>query len=34
MKRSEVGIGLNLDIMMSFSLLKYQIWGNLARITV
>ncbi len=29
MKRSEVGIGLNPDVMTSFSLLKYQIWGQL-----
>ena len=26
MKRSEVGIGLNRDVMTSFLLLKYQIW--------
>ncbi len=29
MKRSEVGIGLYPDVMMSFVLLKYQIWGQL-----
>ena len=29
MKRSEVGINLNRDVMASFSLLKYQIWGQL-----
>ena len=26
---SEVGIGLNLDVMTSFLLLKYLIWGQL-----
>ncbi len=29
MKRSEVGINLNRDVMTSFLLLKYQIWGQL-----
>ncbi len=29
MKRSEVGVNLNCDIMTSFLLLKYQIWGQL-----
>ncbi len=29
MNKSEVGIGLNRDVMTSFSLLKYQIWGQL-----
>ncbi len=27
--KSEVGIGLNPDVMMAFLLLKYQIWGQL-----
>ena len=35
MKMSEMGIGLNCDVMTSFLLLKYQISGdNLAHVTV